>query len=105
MPGLRCQVPRSPSPQHLANLRSELGLLDIEANKRERVLENFGGAFELMGEQAVEFGLRLTAEDLHDLITMTPNYWHGLAKEPGSGLRGREPIETKASFTILEFGR
>ncbi len=94
-----------PSPRHLANLRLELGLLAIEENKRQRIMENFAGAFTLVNERAIEYEIELSSAELRDLIQMTPNYWHGVPNERWSGLEGRQPIETTASFTILELGR
>ena len=94
-----------PSPRHLANLRSELGLLAIEANKRERVIENFGGAFKLVDERTIEYDMQLSSEELRDLITMTPNYWHGVPNQCGSAFAGKQRVKTTASFTILQFGR
>ena len=93
-----------PNPRHLANLRSELGLLSIEADKRNRVVEQFAGPFRLAGEQTIEYEMRLDGEELANLIQMTPNYWH-ISDEARDGMRVVGRVQTEASFTVLEFSR
>jgi 23S rRNA (guanine745-N1)-methyltransferase len=93
-----------PGPDHLAGLRSDLRLLDIEPDKERRVVEGFAGAFRLTAKHTVEHELHLDGVELWDLVQMTPNYWH-TPKETWDRIRSTENIRTRASFIILEFGR
>jgi hypothetical protein len=91
-----------PAPDHLIELRSELGLLDIEANKRQRVVEQLAGAFKLAGEQSIAYEMQLGGQELVDLVQMTPNYWH-VARERLDSIKTLERIRTRASFVLIKF--
>jgi len=93
-----------PSPNHLANLRSDLGLLGIEPHKQQHVIKQFAGTFELAEKQPIEVEMHLNGKELCDLIQMTPNYWH-ISKETWDDMEAikSESIQAKASFTILTF--
>ncbi|HEX6992524.1 MAG TPA: methyltransferase domain-containing protein [Gammaproteobacteria bacterium] len=65
-----------PGAGHLQELRGRLPLLGIEPGKRERAIARLGAAFRLESEQAVEYRRELEAEDVLDLLRMTPNAWH-----------------------------
>ncbi len=93
-----------PNPRHLARLRSELNLLSIELDKRNKVVEQFTGPFRLAGERIVEYEMSLEGEALLSLVQMTPNYWH-ISSEAWDDVLAVERIQTEASFTILEFRR
>jgi 23S rRNA (guanine745-N1)-methyltransferase len=92
-----------PNPDHLIELRSELDLLGIEADKKQRVIEQFTRIFTLLEEQIVAYDMCLNGKDLFDLICMTPNYWHIEGKLEGLEVLG--VARTKASFSILKFQR
>lgn len=93
-----------PGPDHLANLRSDLRLLDIEPHKEQRVVEGFAGAFRLTAKHTVEHEMHLNGAQLCNLIQMTPNYWH-VSKETWDRIKTTESVRTRASFIVLEFGR
>jgi 23S rRNA (guanine745-N1)-methyltransferase len=93
-----------PHPDHLANLRSELDLLDIETDKRERVVEQMSGPFELVGEQTIAYDIALSEDDVSDLVQMTPNYWHMSERTRGAA-RAMGDVHTRAGFILLGFGR
>jgi SAM-dependent methyltransferase len=93
-----------PGPGHLASLRLELDLLGIEADKRQRVVEQFSSAFRLAGERTIAYEVHLDGDELLNLIQMTPNYWHS-SSETWDGVRAMGSVQTEASFTVLEFRR
>jgi 23S rRNA (guanine745-N1)-methyltransferase len=93
-----------PGPDHLANLRSDLHLLDIEPDKEERVVEGFAGAFRLTAKHTVEYEMHLNGAQLCNLIQMTPNYWH-TPKETWDRINSTASVQAWASFIILEFRR
>jgi 23S rRNA (guanine745-N1)-methyltransferase len=93
-----------PNPDHLENLRADLRLLGIEADKERRVVEQFAGTFRKAGTQTIAYDMRLDGQDVFDLVRMTPNYWHasdGIWDEA----KAVESVRTRASFTMLEFQR
>jgi 23S rRNA (guanine745-N1)-methyltransferase len=95
-----------PGPDHLVNLRSDLGLLGIEPHKEQRVVEQFRGMFRLAGKQTIVYEMRLTGEDVLDLIQMTPNRWHTpISRETRDAIQSTETVRAEASFTILQFHR
>jgi 23S rRNA (guanine745-N1)-methyltransferase len=93
-----------PHPDHLANLRSELDLLGMETDKRDRVVEQMSGPFELVGEQTIAYDIVLSEDDVSDLIQMTPNYWH-MSEVTRQAARAMGEVYTMAGFILLRFGR
>lgn len=93
-----------PQREHLSDLRQDFGLLELEANKLERVKEQMGDVFDLARQHSLEYDLRLGGQALLDLIWMTPNYWH-VSDQIRSRVMATAETQTKASFAILEFRR
>jgi SAM-dependent methyltransferase len=93
-----------PNPDHLESLRADLGLLGIEADKEQRVVEQFAETFRAAGTQTLAYDMHLNGQDLIDLVRMTPNYWH-TSREAWDEVRAVESAHTRAGFTILEFHR
>lgn len=93
----RCLVV-TPSPSHLAELRTRYGGLAIEPNKRERLLRTFDPWFELIRTTQLELLLCLPPEDIADALAMGPAAFHpDRVAEPAS-----EPMMTTAAFSIFE---
>jgi len=82
-----------PTPEHLIELRAQLPLLDIPANKRTHVREQFQSAFHLADVQTVRHTLDLSGPAVVNLIQMTPNYWHLTEQE-------RAQLDTSTSFSV-----
>jgi 23S rRNA (guanine745-N1)-methyltransferase len=93
-----------PTAEHLAGLRSQLGLLDVEPEKQKHLLAEFSGAFRLQREVNLAFDLHLETEQVLDVLKMTPNYWH-LQAPDWRRARSLGAIDVHAGFTILEFCR
>lgn len=93
-----------PSPDHLKDLRADLNLLDLEANKEQRVIEQLDGAFELAGKHTIEHEILLNGEELLTLVQMTPNYWH-ISDDVWNDIKAMDGIRTRACFTVLRFRR
>ncbi len=104
-----------PQPNHLQTLREELGLMRIESEKRERVIEQMNGRFDLRpaaaaqrkrfslrSSQSITIQLNLTQPDLTDLVQMTPNYRH-LTPQKLNQLQALTQFQTTASFELLAF--
>ncbi|PIF03177.1 MAG: 23S rRNA methyltransferase [Propionibacterium sp.] len=73
----------SPRQDHLIELRESAGLLDIEANKDERIVESLSESFRLIGRCVLCDRLKLTREQARDLVGMGPNAFHS-AKLPSA---------------------
>jgi len=92
-----------PGPDHLADLPARLKPLGMEADKRQRLVEQLNPAFRLLVEQRLNYTINLEPEGLANLIQMTPNYRH-LSPDQIAGL---EPaaIPVTVDFNILTFGK
>jgi 23S rRNA (guanine745-N1)-methyltransferase len=65
-----------PGENHLAELRSELPLLSLQSDKRDRILHALGPGWKPTGESLVEDRRELDGGAILDLLHMTPNHWH-----------------------------
>lgn len=93
-----------PGPRHLAQLRAALPLLQIEENKEQHVIEQFGEYFALLETIPVSYELDLQAEELQQLVMMTPNYWH-LSDEARRAIGEIRAMMTQVEFVCLAFQR
>ncbi len=90
-----------PAPKHLLEVRQQLGLLQLEQGKQQRVVDQLKFAFVLKHITTLTYPLHLHKDALEQIITMTPNYWHQCA----SGPEHIDQIDTCAAFTMLLFER
>jgi 23S rRNA (guanine745-N1)-methyltransferase len=93
-----------PDPDHLAEVRPTLNLLDIEPDKEARVIERHAPMFRLVRSQRVSIALTLDATAVSDLLDMTPNYRHR-DRQLARPLDDPKPISATARFTVLMFQR
>ena len=75
-PGARLVVAQ-PLPEHLAGIRNSYGLLDVPADKDQRLRSSLEG-WEIEAAHEVRYTARLTPENVADLIAMGPNAFHTL---------------------------
>jgi 23S rRNA (guanine745-N1)-methyltransferase len=92
-----------PGPAHLVNLPARFKPLGMEADKRQRLVEQLSPAFRLLDEQKLNYTITLAPESLANLVQMTPNYRHLTPDQ----LAGLEPaaIPVTVDFNILTFGK
>lgn len=93
-----------PTARHLEPARRVLGLIGIQEEKRQQVLDQFAGGFVLASETPIEYELDLSGDDVRHLVHMGPNYWH-LSTEAAGKLDARGPMRIIASFDVLAFHR
>ena len=92
-----------PHSTHLASLRAELGLLAVQEDKEQHVVDQLAPAFRPAERHDLAYEIDLPDPDMMHLLQMTPNYWHrhrqswGESPPPG----GR----VQAHFVVLEFSR
>ena len=65
-----------PQPHHLQQLRQQLGLLNIEAEKQKKIVAQMADLFKLQAVHPLAIEMDLADEALANLVQMTPNYWH-----------------------------
>ncbi len=73
----------TPQPEHLSELRERLGLLTIDETKQERLAQTLQG-FTPLGEEMLEWRMRLSAADARHLVLMGPNAFHEGDRDPGA---------------------
>lgn len=76
----------TPEPGHLAAVRERHGLLDIPADKVERVGQGLAEFFEPVATHLVRRRLDLTADQVADVIAMGPNAFHGRPEQVGPAI-------------------
>lgn len=65
-----------PASDHLVELRSTLGLLDVDPRKSERLGASLGDDFVPVGQRQVRWTTSLQRSDVRDLVLMGPNAFH-----------------------------
>ena len=88
-----------PDPDHLVEVRSALGLLDIQADKQARIRDAMGGAFTQLSEQSLSYRVRLQPSELVDLVAMGPNAFH-LSDAELTGLAASVPAPITVSVAV-----
>ena len=83
-------------PAHLRELREELGLLEVHADKEERLVRQLSGAFSVEHVDRLGFTLEPDERQARDLVAMGPNFWHR-NKSPAAP----RAMEVTADFLIL----
>ena len=66
----------SPLPDHLIELRGTLGLLDIQADKQDRISRTLADLFTAVESVECRYRIGLDAESVIDLVSMGPNAFH-----------------------------
>jgi 23S rRNA (guanine745-N1)-methyltransferase len=94
-----------PGDAHLGEVRAMLPLLGLEEDKLERTVARLAGSFALAGEDALEYDREMPAEDILDLLRMTPNHWHLMDDAALAGVAALDPIRVTISMCLLRFRR
>jgi 23S rRNA (guanine745-N1)-methyltransferase len=93
-----------PHKTHLQSLREQFGLLSIEADKTQHLINQLGTTFVLHNSSTISIPLRLTETAVSDLIHMTPNARH-LTSTQTAAINALDFVETNASCQLLSFRR
>ncbi len=91
-----------PAPGHLPELRTRFNLLNIEADKQEKITAQMSRDFDLIQVYPLSAPLVLDAADARDLLKMTPNYWHWTAVRQ-TNLAAITQFTDMARFQLLQF--
>ncbi|WP_395296184.1 putative RNA methyltransferase [Kitasatospora hibisci] len=96
----------SPTPRHLRELVTVLGLLSVDEEKQRRIDEKLGPHLTPAGRQEVEFTLRLSAADVRTVVGMGPSAWHTDPEQLAARLAALpDPVEVTASVTVAAYRR
>ncbi|MFJ3788151.1 putative RNA methyltransferase [Kitasatospora sp. NPDC090091] len=96
----------SPTPRHLRELVTALGLLSVDEEKQRRIDEKLGPHLTPVGRQEVEFTLRLSAADVRTVVGMGPSAWHTDPAQLAARLAALpDPVEVTASVTVAAYRR
>ncbi|MFJ8592309.1 putative RNA methyltransferase [Streptomyces sp. NPDC093598] len=91
----------TPSGRHLRELHDPVGLLAVDPRKEERLRRALDAHFRLDRTESLEYAMRLTAEDITRLVSMSPTAHHLTAAElRGRTERLRTPAPVTASFAV-----
>ncbi|GAA2346064.1 methyltransferase domain-containing protein [Saccharopolyspora halophila] len=95
-----------PNSGHLAGLVDELGLLNVDAQKRQRLSDQLAGRFAPSASDTLEFPLVLSHEEAESAVAMGPSAWHTGSEELRERVRDLgDPVAATASVTVATYRR
>jgi 23S rRNA (guanine745-N1)-methyltransferase len=104
-PGGRALV-ATPRPEHLAEVRGPLGMLEIDAGKAEAVAGRWSPAFTAEAAVQVTAELRLGRDDLRALVAMGPSARHRTARQIGAAVDALDAtVSVTLAVTVTELRR
>ncbi|AYF78603.1 methyltransferase domain-containing protein [Nocardia yunnanensis] len=90
----------TPTSRHLGELVGPLGMVSVDAGKQERLGDALGERFEVVGREAVEYVMRLSHDDVANVVGMGPSAFHA-AEGRAEGIAGLpDPVAVTASVTV-----
>lgn len=89
----------APTAEHLSEARASLGLLDVEENKQTKLLRQFSGLLEPVGQAPVRRTMHLPPAHLRALVGMGPNAFHTDAAR----IDAQETMAVTASVVVSWF--
>ena len=96
----------TPQPQHLSELRGDLGLLRIDPLKEARIASGFKPHFRLLEKHALTWPVQLMRSDVEALVAMGPSARHvEPAKLTTRIAQLPEPVAITAAVTIQAYRR
>ena len=93
-----------PAPDHLGELVSRFGLLQVHGDKEEILLKDFEGALHLTHRARVRYEMSLPAQAVRDAVSMGPSARH-LSEDTRLALDATPDLACTASFVVLVFRR
>jgi 23S rRNA (guanine745-N1)-methyltransferase len=91
----------TPNAMHLAELVSELGLLNVDQNKQQRLDEQLGDLFAPVRRDTREFTMWLRRNEIEGLVAMGPSAWHATSDSLRQAVAAlSSPFPVTASVTV-----
>ena len=95
----------TPTPEHQQELRARIGLLDVDADKADRLARALSPALTPIDRTPVRHVMRLTRADVDRLIRMGPSAYHLPADRRAAAVRALEELtEVTLAVTVSVFG-
>lgn len=91
----------TPNPPHLAELVTELGLLKVDERKQQRLGEQFGEAFTVLGREVLEYPMSLSRDEINAVVAMGPSALHPARIERLAALARPMTVTASATVTLL----
>jgi 23S rRNA (guanine745-N1)-methyltransferase len=96
----------TPSPRHLRELVGALGLLDVDARKRERLEAELASRFERTLERELEYPIALDRGSVSELVRMGPSAYHVDADALATAIAALDdPLDVTVSVSVSAFRR
>ncbi|MFE3193452.1 methyltransferase domain-containing protein [Nocardia sp. NPDC059240] len=93
----------TPTSRHLGELIGPLGMVNVDAAKQDRLAESLGERFEQVSSAAVEYTMRLSHEDVANVVAMGPSAFHA-AEQRAEGIAALpNPMAVTASVTVAVY--
>ncbi|MHB0874907.1 MAG: putative RNA methyltransferase [Anaerolineae bacterium] len=93
-----------PGAEHLAELRRQWGLLDVEEGKRSRLLAQMGEALCLSAEESLRYTVALGGDAAAEIVAMGPSARH-LGADAIAAIAAAPPTPVSIAFDLLIFRR
>lgn len=93
-----------PAPDHLGELVSRFGLLQVHGDKEEILLKDFEGSLHLTHRAPITYEMSLPAQAVRDAVSMGPSARH-LSEDTRLALDETVDLACTASFVVLVFER
>ena len=94
----------APTRAHLTELVRELRLIEVDADKRQRIDQQLAPHFAPSGSVSCEFALSLSRKDVHAVVGMGPSAWHVAPSALAERIAGLpEPMSVTASVEVLTY--
>ena len=91
----------TPLPEHLAELRAALGLLDVEQDKQERLAGTLADAFAPLAEEQVRYPVSWPPPVVVDLVAMGTNAFHLSSAELTDRVAGLpDPVPATVAVSV-----
>lgn len=90
----------TPTPRHLADVVTALGLVTVDEVKDVRLDRSLAGHFDLASRDEITTRLELGLDDLRRIARMGPSAWHLNDDEIDARLQDVSPIKTTASVAV-----
>jgi 23S rRNA (guanine745-N1)-methyltransferase len=95
----------TPISEHLHELVSTLGLIEVDEQKPQRLAAQMDPYFELLDQQRIASTMALSREDVEAVVAMGPSAWHTDPDEMSRRIRQLpEPASVSLSATVGVYG-
>lgn len=89
----------TPTGNHLAGLRDQLGLLEVEADKQRRLHHDAEEHFDLIEERTLTWQFTPSADQVRSLVQMGPNAFHQRGSDLAAGSDG--PVGAEVVLSVF----